>query len=1128
MPRKKNVTDPPVSPSGGGLEVGAAALTAAGVEPDAPQAIPYIEAPSDGYSPDGNGKTATRSNRRSSGARNRRNSSSNSNGRSKDDSSAPTAEDAENAGASRKRRSTASKAAQVADAEPAPEAANPVAQNGVASKRAKAGKPDAPRRRAGTAKSEAAKNGVEPAKPARAKLSPGVDVNATQSIEHIDGPTAEPVPVPAPEEPPVAKAKLAPGTDPSLTQKVPLIEPPAPVKVMGVPAPQSPEPGLGGDGASEPAAPVGSAPATGNGSTAPTNGKGVRPVKARVGGTVLDEHTPLPADANGHSNGKSNGVKARVSPVAVWATAPVQPITSGLHVGTDTTGLRMRLMREEWTSTRHGTRRLHGRPLPYFLMRQRSMRARARVGHTRATVAQRRFGGSGPVGAIIKILVVLTTFVALLFGAGAGGVAVATALFIGDLPPVTGPGALHGLQVQTTKIYDRNGIPLYDIVDEQTGRRQEVKLKDVSPLVISATIATEDASFYDNPGVDAVAIARAFSINFGGKGSSGASTITQQLVRNVNLPETDLTDVSSQGQIRRKLREMVQAVRFTQAYTKDDILEMYLNDNNYGHRAYGIEAASLTYFGKSARDLTLPEAALLAGLPQAPTFYDPFVNPDDAKARQAIVLGLMAKQGMITQQEADGARNQTLVLKPYQPVLRAPHFVYYVKKYLEEKYGPSVSEAGLVVTTTLDLRVEEAAEKVARDRIDELKQQRATNASIVVMKPGTGEILAMVGSVDYYNKAIDGQVNVATAERQPGSSFKPITYVTAFKGGQNGETGWTPATVILDTLTAFPNPGQKPYTPKNYDGKDHGWVTVRESIGNSLNIPAVKALQFAGVQQTIDTAHDMGIKGLNRGTGWYGLSLTLGGGEVTLLDMTNAYSTFANQGVEVDANPILAIEDPQGRIIDCNGAYRTGNGCSSTPVRTYGDGKGRVLDPRLTYMMSSILSDNRARTMEFGPNSPLKLSFTSAAKTGTTDDNRDSWTLGYTPDLAVGVWVGNSNNDRMAAVTGAIGAAVIWHNMMESFYDKPEFVDLLRGDDGKLHPEFVQPSGLVRDSACSNKGTVTDWFLKEALPKGCVNYKDPKTNKQLGSGGSSNSNNNSKPKTRPTPIPGIVFPTPVP
>ena len=287
----------------------------------------------------------------------------------------------------------------------------------------------------------------------------------------------------------------------------------------------------------------------------------------------------------------------------------------------------------------------------------------------------------------------------------------------------------------------------------------------------------------------------------------------------------------------------------------------------------------------------------------------------------------------------------------------------------------------------------------------------------------------------------------------------------------------------------------------------------------------MKAIQFAGVQNTIDTAHDLGIKGLNRGLDWYGLSLTLGGGEVTLLDMTNAYSTFANQGAEVDANPILRIVNSQERVINCNTAYS----CSvdgQVQQREKADGNPQALDPRIAYQITSILSDNKARTMEFGPNSPLKMSFPAAAKTGTTNDNRDSWTLGYTPDLTIGVWVGNSNNAEMLAVTGAIGAAVIWHNMMDTFYKNPDFVNILRGPDGKTQRDFVQPDGLVKAWACSAKGDVNDLFLKGQVPKGCTTYKDPKGNKQLHSAPSTD--NKPNPGTKPTPMPGIVYPTPVP
>lgn len=816
----------------------------------------------------------------------------------------------------------------------------------------------------------------------------------------------------------------------------------------------------------------------------------VRPVKARVG----NGHANGNGHTNGHAhNGNSNGYKALLG-ADTLAVASSPTSTSRLR-DTDLNSLRLRLKTGEWdyTLSQGGRKSSHKRPLPYFLMRHRNLRARSRVGHVRTQVSVQRFGKGGPVVVVARLLLLVSLLSFVMLGSGVGAAFGGAAWYLGTLPPVdpNNPNP-QGLNGQTTKIYDRNGTLLFDLVDEKTGMRQEVPLKDISPLVISATVAAEDGSFYTNPGIDFRAIGRAFVINNSGEGQSGASTITQQLARQTLLSAQERVERT----LARKVKEAVLAVQMTRAYSKDEIMEMFLNQNYYGHRAYGIGAAAFIYFGKSPKDLTLPEAALLAGLPQAPSEFDPIIYPIQAERRQEIVLDLMAKQGMISQAEAKIAKSQKVELKPYQPDIKAPHFVYYVKEYLEKKYGPDVGTYGLKVTTTLDLNVQAAAEKVARDRIEELRRQSATNASIVVMKPGTGEILAMVGSVDYYNTSIDGQVNVATRERQPGSSFKPIAYVTAFK------KGWTPGTVVLDTLTSFPNPGQKPYIPKNYDGRDHGYVTVRDSLANSYNIPAVKALQFAGIQDTIDTAHDIGIQGLNRGLDWYGLSLTLGGGEVTLLDMTTAYSTFANGGVAVPANPILKIERPGIDVVEQ----------LDPDIKSKSN---QALDTRLSYMITSILTDNRARTSAFGPDSPLKLSFPAAAKTGTTDENRDSWTMGYTPSLTVGVWVGNSNNAEMQKVTGAIGAAVIWHNMMETFYNNPDFVKLVRTTDGKLQEEFVQPDGLIKMSACSARGGITDWFLKEAPPKGCVTYKDPKTNQQLHSAPADAPSKSTNPATRP-------------
>lgn len=843
----------------------------------------------------------------------------------------------------------------------------------------------------------------------------------------------------------------------------------------------------------------------------------VRPAKVRVG------HTER-LSGNGHANGNGNGTtRLNGNGVSNGTGVLVEPnpstgrqTTSRLRA-TDLKGMRFRLGQEPPVLVPAPSRppSVHRRELPYFLMRHRTVRARSRIGYTRSQVATARYGSNGALKAVVQLGAAMWMLF-LLLGLGAVGAGAAGATwYVSQLPKVD-PNSMadlinkNGVGVQTSKIYARDGTLLYDLVSEDKGRREELTLKDISPLVISATVAAEDSSFYTNAGVDPVAIVRAVAINLRGDGSSGASTITQQLVRQVVLKKEEATESS----FTRKIKEAVLAVQLNQTYSKNDIMEMFVNQNYYGHRAYGISAAALIYFGKKANELSLSEAALLAGLPQAPTQFDPYVNKAQAQKRRGYVLDQMVKQDMITQARASDAKQQEVALKPYKVDIKAPHFVYYVKQYLENHYAAGAIDSGLKIYTTLDLNVQSAAEQVARDRIADLRQQRATNAAIVLMKPNTGEILGMVGSVDYNNAAIDGQVNVATAERQPGSSFKPITYVTAFK------QGWTPGTVVLDTLTSFPNPGQKPYIPKNYDLKDHGWVTVRESLANSLNIPAVKALQFAGIQNTIDTAHDMGIHGLNRGTGWYGLSLTLGGGEVTLLDMTNAYSTFANNGTEVDANPILRIEDAQGRTI-----YQ---------LHPENPGGKPALDPRLSYMITDILSDNKARASAFGLTSPLKTSFPSAAKTGTTDDNRDSWTMGYTPNLTVGVWVGNSNNDEMGKVTGAIGAAVIWHNMMEKFYSTPDFVALLRDANGKIQRDFVQPDGLIKTYACSSKGDINDLFLKESPPKGCTTYKDK--NPQLHSAPSSNparpntnsngSNGNAnpipaKPKARPTPIPGI-------
>jgi 1A family penicillin-binding protein len=581
----------------------------------------------------------------------------------------------------------------------------------------------------------------------------------------------------------------------------------------------------------------------------------------------------------------------------------------------------------------------------------------------------------------------------------------------------------------STKIYDRNGELLYEVFDASAGRRTMVPINEIPDDLIDATVATEDKTFYSNPGFDPLAILRSLWLNLTqGEIVSGASTITQQLVKTIFLsPEQTFT---------RKIAEAVLAQEITRRYTKDQILEIYLNEIYYGNMAYGIEAAAETYFGKTARSLTLAEASLLAGLPQSPSIYDPYTNLEAAKERQRVVLRLMAKQGYISQSEANAAWDEELSFVPLRVEMKAPHFVVYVIKLLEDKYGTEmVYRGGLQVHTTLDLQMQDVAQEVARERVAELADRHVTNAALVAIVPQTGEIRVMLGSIDFWNEEIDGQVNVALALRQPGSSIKPVNYLAAF------EKGWTPATLIMDVRTEFPNPPGPPYVPQNYDGKEHGPVLVRQALACSYNIPAVKTLQFVGVPAMIDMAGRLGITSFTEPER-YGLSLTLGGGEVTLLEHTGAYAVLANGGLRIPPVAISSVEDSQGRVIE---EYQPPAG-------------EQAISPQHAYLITNILSDNEARTPAFGPDSPLRLSRPAAAKTGTTDDWRDSWTMGYTPDLVVGVWVGNSDNTPMDHVAGSTGAGHIWHDFMERVLANTPPRD------------FPIPTGLVSAEICARSG----------------------------------------------------------
>src|SRR3989344_1875040 len=619
------------------------------------------------------------------------------------------------------------------------------------------------------------------------------------------------------------------------------------------------------------------------------------------------------------------------------------------------------------------------------------------------------------------------------------------------------PTKLGSQQVPvSTKLFDRNGNLLYEIYADK--RSNPVALDELPDYVWQSTISIEDKDFYRHYGVSFTGVARAIYKTVVERKLQGGSTLTQQLIKNSLL--------TSERTIKRKIREFALTLVTETLYSKDQILEMYLNQIPYGSTAYGIGAASELYFGKQVKDLTLAEAALLAGLPAAPSRFSPFgAHPEQAKGRQELVLKRMVEDKYISQEDADKAMSEELKFAKGQE-LKAPHFALWVKEILAEKSGEAVVEkGGLRVTTTLDLDLQDFAQNAVASEVAKLKKLDVGNGAAVVTRPATGEILAMVGSKDYNAVDEDGNVNVILSRRQPGSSIKPINYALAIK-----DKKITPSTVLADVPTCFSVPGTTAYCPKNYDCDFHGAVQVRFALGNSYNMPAVRVLALNGIEHFIDFAKQMGITTFTESKN-YGLSLTLGGGEVRPIDMAEAFGVFANAGIKQPLIPILKIVDWKGKVLEEVDLDET---------ELSGD---RVLEPDVTFLISHILHDNNARSAAFGTSSYLNIKGhpEASVKTGTTNDRKDNWTIGYTPLAVVVAWVGNNDNSEMGgAVSGVSGASPIWNEIMRKVLDKAEdgYYDLIddslpseaSAKEGHVWP--MQPDSVTGANVCATTGIV--------------------------------------------------------
>ncbi len=624
----------------------------------------------------------------------------------------------------------------------------------------------------------------------------------------------------------------------------------------------------------------------------------------------------------------------------------------------------------------------------------------------------------------------------------------------------------------TTKLYDRDGRLLYKIYRDQN--RTLVSLSKIPTHFIHATIAIEDKHFFTHNGFSVEGFTRALKRNVFNQQMEGGSTITQQLIKNTILtPEKTL---------RRKLKELILSLQTELVLSKNQILEMYLNTVPYGGTAYGVEEAAQTYFGKSITDLDIAESALLAGLPAAPSKYSPFgLHPELCITRQHEVLRRMVEDGYLSPETADRIQAQKITLAPLKDNILAPHFVMYLKNWLAEKYGlRQVEQGGLSATSSLDLQLQSMAQNILTEELQKLSAMQVTNGAVLITRPYSGEILAMVGSKNYFDKSIDGNVNVTLQPRQPGSTIKIVNYAYALGHG------YTAASIISDTPITYRIPGQKPYQPVNYDQRFHGNVTLRYAFASSYNVPAVKVLASYGVKNMVQQAQKMGI------TTWtdpsrYGLSLTLGGGEVTMMDLATVYGSVANEGQKVSLNPVLSVKDYQKNILYQNNCYEglaesaSTFTCLAKDQTAPGCTTENVIDPGIAFIISSILSDNEARTPAFGANSLLNIKgYPVAVKTGTTNDKRDNWCIGYTPDYLVAVWVGNNDNQPMSnVVSGITGATPIWAKIMQ---------EMIKSETPRA---FDQPANVIQVPICPLNGLKScggcpaknEYFLKGTEPK---------------------------------------------